>query len=334
MRTTRSLPLPLPLPLLLLALALPLAPRPAPAQARLAESGEAVRHCGWSEALGRNPSARELRCRHGIRGPGRFGLLSYSDVPVYQTVTPLPGTHVVGVPGLPRPMPGESFEAWEWRVLRTAYPADARVARRDLESLDPFFASRLMRMEARLAESGIYARRRETWRSPERQAYLFQQGRSRPGPLATTTLTSWHSQVDARGLPASRAADYDVPASYLPRFHQIAHEVGLESFGADSNDPGHVFLPRTDELPPLEVPLLQLLPRVPVVTLATGRPDDERPSREELARWRELQRDFVASEFVPFPTPRLASRVLAVREPVVLSHAAGRSVALKGAKKR
>jgi hypothetical protein len=320
------------LPILLLAAALPLTPRPAPAQARPADPGDAAApRCGWSEALGRNPSARELRCIHAIEGPGRFGLLSYADVPVYQTVTPLPGTHVVGVPGLPHPAPGESYEAWEWRVLRTEYPAAVRGVKRDLDLLDPFFAGRLMRMEQRLAESGISARRRETWRSPERQAYLFQQGRSRPGPLATTTLTSWHSQVDAHGQPASRAADYDVPSGQLARFHQIAKEVGLESFGADSNDPGHVFLPRTDELPPLEIPLLQLLPRVPVVTLATGRPDDERPSREELARWRELQRDFVSAEFIPFVAPGLAPRTLALLPPVTPP---GRSVALAPGAKR
>lgn len=319
MRTTRSLPL------LLLAVALPFAPGHAPAQPRPTSAGEAAgSRCNWTEELQRNPSERELRCRYGIRGPGRFGLISYADIPVYQTVTPLPGTHVVGVKGLPRPALHESYEEWEWRVLRTEYPASVRESQRGLELLDPIFAARLIRMEQRLAERGVHARRRETWRSPERQAFLFQQGRSRPGPLATTTLTSWHSQVDERGHPASRAADYDVAGGQMPRFHEIAREVGLETFGADSNDPGHVFLPRTDDLPPLEIPLLQLLPRVPVVTLATGRPDDERPARNEIARWRELQRDFVASEFLPFPAPRVVRSVLALRPAVTPPPPGGR----------
>ncbi|HET7228385.1 MAG TPA: hypothetical protein VFJ16_00140 [Longimicrobium sp.] len=151
--------------------------------------------------LGRNPTPVELRCRYGARGPGRFGLLSYLDVPVYQPVTPQPGTHVVGVPGMPHPALGESYEQWEWRVLRTLYGAQANSVHREMELLDPIFATRLMRFEHDLAVRGVHARRRETWRSPERQAYIFQQGRSRPGHVATTTLTSWHNRVDRNGRP-------------------------------------------------------------------------------------------------------------------------------------
>src|SRR5690606_4233695 len=149
----------------------------------------------------------QLRCRYGVVGPGRFGLLSYADVPVYQPATPMPGTHVVGIPGHAHPLPGESHEAWEWRVLRTECGPGARLVCREPEEPPPAAAARIMRLESRLAQEGIAARRRETWRSPERQAFLFQQGRSRPGPLATSTLTSWHSQVDARGVAAGRAVD-------------------------------------------------------------------------------------------------------------------------------
>jgi hypothetical protein len=254
----------------------------------------------------RNPSTTELRCRYGIDGPGRFGLLSYSDVPVYQPATPLPGTHVVAVPGLPRPAIGESYEAWEWRVLRTQYGPEANRVERSLEVLDPFFAARLLRLERRLAEEGVPAVRRETWRSPERQAYLFQQGRSRPGPFATTTLTSWHSMVDSTGRPTGRAADYNVSSRHMPRFHEVAAEVGLHSFGADSNDPGHVFLPETDEMPMDEIMLLRLLPRVPHVTLATGRPDGELVPRSRLAELRLESQEFAAGPFLAHPNGWLA----------------------------
>lgn len=257
---------------------------------------------------GRNPLPGELRCRHGVWGPGRFGLLRYVDVPVYQPATPLPGTHVVGVPGLPAPGPGESFEQWEWRVLRTTYAAANLRPYAAAQGLDPFVAARVLRLEARLAREGIPARRRETWRSPERQAFLFQQGRSRAGPFATATLTSWHSVVDDRGHPASRAADYDVAARHLPRFHQIAAEEGLASFGADSNDPGHVFLPLREPVPSEQIVLLRLLPRVAEVTLATGRPADEPrgttlPSlqRAAAARWG-------MAPFAPLPELRVARR--------------------------
>lgn len=244
--------------------------------------------------LGRNPTPAELRCRYGARGPGRFGLLSYLDVPVYQPRTPLPGTHVVGVPGMPHPALGESYEQWEWRVLRTAYGAGARVVHRESELLDPVFASRLLELERRLRARGVHAVRRETWRAPERQAYLFQQGRSRPGPIVTSTLTSWHNRVDRLGRAAARAADYGVASRDLPAFHQAAAELGLETYGADSNDPGHVYLPDTEAASGMEIAVLRLLPRVPHVTLQTGRPYDEPPIPGMPNHWRELAALFLA----------------------------------------
>lgn len=261
---------------------------------------------GWSPAQTlRHPTSLELRCRWGVHGPGRFGLLSYGDVPVYQTVNPLPGTHVIGYPGLPRPAFGESYEQWEWRVLRASFGPEARRVYRGTELLHPEFHARLRQLETGLREAGIRATRRETFRTAERQAFLFQQGRSRGGPLATATLTSWHSTVDEQGRPAGRAADYDVAPRDLPRFHAVAHAVGLESFGADSFDPGHVFLPGTGALPFAERALLRLLPRVPHVTLATGRPSDERPDPDALAAYRLHTRAFAAAPFVAYPAPHL-----------------------------
>jgi hypothetical protein len=285
--------------LLVLALipaAAPAAPAQAPLPASLPAAGPECARLDFV-ALRRDPTAMELRCRYGVRGPGRFGLAEYMDVPVYQPATPLPGTHVVGVPGLPGPRPGESYERWEWRVLRTGYGPEVRRAHRGLEVLHPVFAEKIIRLERAAAEAGIRASRRETWRSPERQAFLFQQGRSRPGPFATTTLTSWHSRVDREGRPAGTAVDYDVPVRQMPRFHQIVREVGLASYGADSNDPGHVFLPGEESVPAAEVAMLRMLNRVPVVTLATGRPSNETVTRELIADLRARVR-----EMAEFPT--------------------------------
>lgn len=258
----------------------------------------------WSPTeLRRNATEEELRCYFGIVGPGRFGLLSYVDVPVYQPATPMPGTHLVGVPGHAAPRPGESYEEWEWRMLRATFGPEAHRVYRELEVLDPRAAARILELEARLGAAGIPVVRLETWRAPARQAYLFQQGRSRPGPLATTTLTSWHSQVDRNGLPAGRAVDYAVPGSSMRRFHEIAHEVGLESFGADSNDPGHVFLPNPDELPPLELALLRVIPRIPEVTLATGLPVDRRLPPGGRASIRAATLEFASLPFIPYLVP-------------------------------
>ena len=289
----------------ILALALfPALASPLPAQAPLpppvtAAPAECVR-TDFAQ-LRRNPTAAELRCRYSARGPGRFGLAEYMDVPVYQPATPLPGTHVVGIPGLPGPRQGESYEAWEWRVLRTEFGPEARRAHRGLEVLYPLFAEKIIRLERALAEAGIRFHRRETWRSPERQAFIFQQGRSRPGSFATSTLTSWHSRVDRNGNPAGVAVDYDVPAARMPRFHQIVRAVGLESYGADSNDPGHVFLPGEESVPGTEVAMLRILPRVPVVTLATGRPTSETVTPSLIRELRESVRELVS---FPVATPR------------------------------
>jgi hypothetical protein len=272
------------------------------------------------ETLRRNPSAKEMRCRFGARGPGPFGLLSYLDVPVYRPATPLPGTHTVGVPGMPHPAPGESYEQWEWRVLRTSYGPSVRRVQNDLMQLDPVFMSMIRRFEAELRRRGIPASRRETYRPAERQAWIFQQGRVRPGPFATTTLTSWHSRVDRLGRPAARAADYNVSAANLPRFHAVAAEIGLQGYGADSNDPGHVYLPDTDAATGAEVAVLRTLPRVMHVTLATGRPEGEYQPRGALEHWRRATRDFV-SQPVPFypalqpPQIPLPDSVAPVRRP-------------------
>ncbi|HEX8213552.1 MAG TPA: hypothetical protein VF584_25505 [Longimicrobium sp.] len=295
----------------------PAAPAPSPAPPLAAPARPPlVNPCSVRpiERLGRNPTPSELRCRYNARGPGRFGLLSYLDVPVYQPATPLPGTHVVGVPGMPHPDPGESYEHWEWRILRTVFGGEVRRTYREMELLDPIFASKLRRMEQALAARGVRIRRRETWRAPQRQAWLFQQGRSRPGFFATSTLTSWHCRVDRLGRAAARAADYDVAPSQMPAFHRAAAEMGLESYGADSNDPGHVYLPDTDAAAGLELAVLRLIPRVPHVTLATGRPDGELQPLGALARWRHLTQIFISEPFSPLPvTDPVRTLVPAVR---------------------
>jgi hypothetical protein len=301
-----------------LALAAPAAAQPAdPAAAP--RRGHSAAPLTWEECginglpnLRRNPTAAEMRCRFGGRGPGEFGLLSYLDVPVYRPATPLPGTHTVGVPGMPHPASGESHEQWEWRVLRTTYGPSVRNVHNDLAQLDPVFMSMIRRFERELASRGVRARRRETYRTAERQAWLFQQGRSRSGPFATTTLTSWHSRVDRLGRPAARAADYDVSGASLPRFHAIAAEIGLQSYGADSNDPGHVYLPDTDAAVGLELAVLRTLPRVMHVTLATGRPEGEWQSPSALEHWRRRTRDFI-SQPVPF-YPTVQPPIIPIRE--------------------
>lgn len=286
-------------------LLLPLCWSPLAAQAPLVPELPLGCIVGELDQLGRYPTVAEIRCRYGIGGSGRFGL-SFFGLPVYQSVNPLPGTHLVGVPGFPTPAPGESFEEWEWRVLRADFGPGVLRVRNEVELLHAEMIPLIVQLEARLRAEGIAFRRLESWRAAERQAFLFQQGRSRPGPFATTTLTSWHNGIDEMGRPAGRAVDYGGAAVFTPRFHELAREVGLASFGPDSHDPGHVYLPVTDFLRPLEVALLRTLPRVPEVTLATGRPVDERVASHQLVEYRREARAFLEQPFFRAPEARLA----------------------------
>lgn len=289
----------------------------APAEVRAAASDGAGCTPPDLSTLRRNPSADEMRCRFGITGRGQFGLASFMDVPVYQPRNPLPGTHVIGVRGMPAPIPGESYDQWEWRILRSTFGADAHRTHRGLEVLDPLFAGRLLELERRLTQSGVGFARRETWRAPQRQAFLFQQGRSRPGPFLTSTLTSWHCMVDARGQPAGRAADYTVAPRDLERFHHLAAQAGLQSFGADSNDPGHVFLPPHAYVDLVDIAVLRVFPRVPEVTLATGRPADEWVAPQQRPQLHARSADFARMPFLPEPVPRVVR--IASRDPWLLS---------------
>jgi hypothetical protein len=276
---------------------------------------------GWSpRTVRRNPSTRELRCRYAIHGPGRFGLAEHLDVPVYQPATPLPGTHIVGLSSVPRPREGESYEEWEWRVHRTRFGPEVRQVHRGLELLDPLFAVRIADFESQLSRAGIRFQRRETWRSPERQAFLFQQGRSRPGAIVTATLTSLHSFVDENGAPRGRAVDYDVPRAHLERFHEYVAAFDFKSYGADSFDPGHVYLLTTHDVGGDELALLRTLPRVPVVTISTGRPMDEEVSPEAHRAYRQKSFEWVQQPFADHPPPVVALSwhrvpVVGAREP-------------------
>lgn len=71
----------------------------------------------------------------------------------------------------------------------------------------------------------------ETYRSPERQKYLYQQGRSRPGPVVTWTLNSNHSGRLAWDIACSSPSVlYDVLT--LAKVGAIARKLGI-TWGGD-----------------------------------------------------------------------------------------------------
>src|SRR5690606_9369569 len=93
-----------------------------------------------------------------------------------------------------KPASGEPAEALD--VTSPAAPAkveDVRAVDRDLDELVPAFRERLERVVERMeSEFGHKVTIVEAHRSQERQNYLFEQGRSRPGQVVTWTRNSNH----------------------------------------------------------------------------------------------------------------------------------------------
>lgn len=117
-------------------------------------------------------------------------------------------------------------------------PTDVSMADRSWERLDPDLRSRLETVVHRMdAEYGHDVRLIEGYRSPDRQSHLFEQGRSRPGPVVTWTLDSAH--LAGRAVDVQVDGSFDVTPGYS-RLQQVAAEEGLRTLGM--RDPGHLEL--------------------------------------------------------------------------------------------
>lgn len=142
---------------------------------------------------------------------------------------------------------------------RPEAPVDPRRVERGMERLDPEFRSRLTRVVERMrAEHGHEVKVVETLRPQERQDFLYEQGRTRSGPVVTWTRSSNHT----RGRAADVMIDgtYNNPKGYA-RLAEVAVEEGLRTLGP--KDPGHVELPRGSRaLPSLAGPLEPVAPDV------------------------------------------------------------------------
>lgn len=125
----------------------------------------------------------------------------------------------------------------------SAATADADLTQRlapDPGKLHPELLARLQRVMERMKAEGFDVEIAEGFRTPERQAALFAQGRTAPGPVVTWTRDSQHTQ----GLAADVVINggYEDAGAYL-RFAQLAREEGLKSLAP--LDPGHVELEGT-----------------------------------------------------------------------------------------
>ncbi len=118
---------------------------------------------------------------------------------------------------------------------RNLFSQDVQKATNSLDVLEPDVKTRFEQLREAARREGINLGVNETRRSQERQDWLFQQGRSRPGPIVTWTLTSDHREGRALDLRAPNQKGYEWLWNNAERF-------GFKSMG--EIDPGHIYVPR------------------------------------------------------------------------------------------
>jgi hypothetical protein len=125
--------------------------------------------------------------------------------------------------------------------IRSLVDVEARHS--SLDDVAPALKEKVERVVQRMREEfGHAVTVVESYRTPERQAHLYAQGRSRPGPVVTWTTKSLHSE--------GRAVDVMVDEGYgnelaYQRLQAIAREEGLDTLGA--KDAGHLQLPEAKD---------------------------------------------------------------------------------------
>ena len=115
---------------------------------------------------------------------------------------------------------------------------EALAVNRDPAELDAELRDRVQRVTERMQkEFGHRVEVVEGLRTPERQARLFEQGRSRSGPIVTWTRESRH--IEGRAVDLKVDGTWQDPVAY-GRLQKVAREEGLVTLGP--RDPGHVEL--------------------------------------------------------------------------------------------
>ncbi|MCG8467965.1 MAG: hypothetical protein MJB57_07095 [Gemmatimonadetes bacterium] len=120
-------------------------------------------------------------------------------------------------------------------------PTEVGAVNRSLDEVSRELKRRVEIVQDRmLSEFGHTVRVVETHRSQERQAELYAQGRTKPGPIVTWTEHSAHTE----GLAVDVIVDggYDDDLAY-ERLQRIAREEGLKTLGP--SDRGHLELDRS-----------------------------------------------------------------------------------------
>lgn len=129
---------------------------------------------------------------------------------------------------------GMSIDDYEAAVLaRRGFPSSVQRVESRLDALDPDVADAYQRLRAGADSAGVRLGVRETLRPRDRQKWLFQQGRSRPGWPITWTLTSNHEEGRALDLIADAMG-----------YRWLDENAGRYGFNRLADDPPHIEMPR------------------------------------------------------------------------------------------
>jgi hypothetical protein len=174
---------------------------------------------------------RLLRRWFGIEDPSRLYLSDSTEAAylIYDTdrdpgAERLVGSYRVGAPSVRQD--GESWEELERRLRgadTASFPAELRRVETSLDSLDPVVRPDFVRMLADARAAGHRVRVRESWRSPERQAFLMAVGDG-----LTFTATSMHA--------SGRAVDLVVGDGNLRRARTRARWIAFRRWLAEYGD--------------------------------------------------------------------------------------------------
>lgn len=116
-------------------------------------------------------------------------------------------------------------------------PSDITKPNRDLNLLAPFFERKLTEALSECESMGLNVRLFEGYRSPSRQDYLYQQGRSRPGVKVTRAQAwqSWHQLSVAADVVFYDAAHKQwVWEGAWDKVHAVFHNHGFETLEWES----------------------------------------------------------------------------------------------------
>ena len=105
--------------------------------------------------------------------------------------------------------------------------SDITTACRDINELTPAAKRACMRFLERCEERGLKVRITETYRSQERQNYLYEQGRTRPGNKVTWTKNSRHTSRRAWDICQNVKGKEYSDSEFFLKCGRIAERLGI-----------------------------------------------------------------------------------------------------------